>query len=54
MLAYADEGGLGAGATEWIRPRTVRQAAREPLRRARLGPDGPTGTLSFGDGIIPW
>jgi NAD(P)-dependent dehydrogenase (short-subunit alcohol dehydrogenase family) len=34
--------------------RNVREAAREPVRLALLGPDGPTGTFSNDDGVIPW
>ncbi len=34
--------------------RTVQQAAREPVRLALLGPDGPTGTFSSDDGPLPW
>jgi NAD(P)-dependent dehydrogenase (short-subunit alcohol dehydrogenase family) len=34
--------------------RTVQQAAREPVRLALLGPDGPTGTYSNEDGPLPW
>ncbi len=34
--------------------RTVQQAAREPVRLALLGNDGPTGTFSNEDGPIPW
>lgn len=34
--------------------RTVEQAAREPLRLALIGPDGPTGTFSNEDGPLPW
>ncbi len=34
--------------------RTVQQAAREPVRLALLGPDGPTGTFSDEDGPLPW
>ena len=34
--------------------RTVKQAAREPVRLALLGPDGPTGTFSDENGPIPW
>lgn len=34
--------------------RTVEQAAREPVRLALLGPDGPTGTFSDEDGPLPW
>jgi NAD(P)-dependent dehydrogenase (short-subunit alcohol dehydrogenase family) len=33
--------------------RTVEQAAREPVRLALLGPDGPTGTFSNDDGPMP-
>lgn len=35
-------------------PRTVVEAAREPVRLALLGPDGPTGTFSNDAGSIPW
>ncbi len=34
--------------------RTVEQAAREPVRLALLGSDGPTGTYSDENGPIPW
>lgn len=34
--------------------RTVEQAAREPVRLALLGADGPTGTFSNEDGPLPW
>jgi len=34
--------------------RTVEQAAREPVRLALLGPDGPTGTYSEENGPLPW
>jgi NAD(P)-dependent dehydrogenase (short-subunit alcohol dehydrogenase family) len=34
--------------------RTVEEAAREPVRLALLGPDGPTGTFSNEDGPLPW
>ncbi len=34
--------------------RTVEEAAREPVRLALLGPDGPTGTFSDENGTIPW
>lgn len=33
---------------------TVQEAAREPVRLALLGPDGPTGTFSSIDGPVPW
>jgi NAD(P)-dependent dehydrogenase (short-subunit alcohol dehydrogenase family) len=34
--------------------RTVEEAAREPVRLALLGADGPTGTFSDENGPIPW
>jgi NAD(P)-dependent dehydrogenase (short-subunit alcohol dehydrogenase family) len=34
--------------------RTVEHAAREPVRLALIGPDGPTGTFSNEDGPLPW
>jgi len=34
--------------------RTVAEGAREPVRLALLGPDGPTGTFSNEDGPLPW
>jgi NAD(P)-dependent dehydrogenase (short-subunit alcohol dehydrogenase family) len=34
--------------------RTVAEAAREPVRLALLGPDGPTGTFSNDAGAIRW
>jgi NAD(P)-dependent dehydrogenase (short-subunit alcohol dehydrogenase family) len=34
--------------------RTVEQAAREPVRLALLGPEGPTGTYSDENGPVPW
>src|SRR5271154_1285244 len=33
---------------------TAQQGAREPVRLALLGPDGPTGTFSNEDGPLPW
>ena len=33
---------------------TVEEGAREPVRLALLGPDGPTGTYSNSDGPLPW
>lgn len=35
-------------------PRTVEQAAREPVRLALLDVNGPTGTFSNEDGPLPW
>jgi len=34
--------------------RTVEQGAREAVRLALIGTDGPTGTLSDEDGPVPW
>lgn len=34
--------------------RSVEQGARQAVILALLGPDGPTGTLSDEDGVIPW
>lgn len=34
--------------------RTVEEGAREPVRLALLGPDGPTGTFSNEEGQLPW
>jgi NAD(P)-dependent dehydrogenase (short-subunit alcohol dehydrogenase family) len=34
--------------------RSVEEAAREPVRLAVLGPDGPTGTFSDENGTVPW
>jgi len=34
--------------------RTVEEAAREPVRLALLGQDGPTGTFSDENGPVPW
>ncbi len=33
---------------------SVEDGAKEPVRLALLGPDGPTGTFSNADGPIPW
>jgi NAD(P)-dependent dehydrogenase (short-subunit alcohol dehydrogenase family) len=34
--------------------RSVEEAAREPVRLALIGSDGPTGTFSNEDGPLPW
>lgn len=34
--------------------RTVEEGAREPVRLALIGADGPTGTFSDEDGPVPW
>ncbi|HDG8096092.1 TPA: SDR family oxidoreductase [Klebsiella oxytoca] len=39
---------------KFMGPGTVEEAAREPVRVAMLGPDGPTGVFSNFDGLIPW
>jgi NAD(P)-dependent dehydrogenase (short-subunit alcohol dehydrogenase family) len=33
---------------------TVEEGAREPVRLALIGPDGPTGTFSNSEGQLPW
>jgi NAD(P)-dependent dehydrogenase (short-subunit alcohol dehydrogenase family) len=33
---------------------SVEEGAREPVRLALLGPDGPTGTFSNAEGPLPW
>ncbi|MEP7126439.1 MAG: SDR family oxidoreductase [Byssovorax sp.] len=35
-------------------PRTVKEGAREPVRLATLPADGPTGTFSNEEGLLPW
>lgn len=35
-------------------PRPVGEAAKEPVRLALLGDDGPSGTFSKDAGAIPW
>ncbi|HEY9681613.1 MAG TPA: SDR family oxidoreductase [Oculatellaceae cyanobacterium] len=35
-------------------PQTVEEGAREPVRMALLGKDGPTGTFSNTEGPLPW
>ena len=49
QLAYTS-----TGLNNFQGTRTVEQAAREPVRLALLGPDGPTGTFSNEDGPLPW
>ena len=34
--------------------KSVEEGAKEPVRLALLGPDGPTGTLSNSEGPMPW
>lgn len=33
---------------------SLEDAAKEPVRLALLGPEGPTGTFSDRDGLVPW
>jgi NAD(P)-dependent dehydrogenase (short-subunit alcohol dehydrogenase family) len=33
---------------------TVEETAREPVRLALLDADGPTGTFSNAEGVLPW
>lgn len=47
-------GYTSTGLNDYQGHRTVEQAAREPVRLALLGPDGPSGTFSNEDGLIPW
>lgn len=50
----ADPGFTATDLNNFEGTRTVEQAAREPVRLALLGPDGPTGTFSNEDGPLPW
>ena len=34
--------------------RTVEQGARQVVKMALIGPDGPTGTFTDEDGTVPW
>ena len=34
--------------------RSVEEGAREPVRLALIGEDGPTGTFSDENGLVPW
>ena len=45
---------LGFHTGHWEVGLLVAEAAREPVRLALLGPDGPTGTFSNDAGSIPW
>jgi hypothetical protein len=38
----------------YVGTQTVQEGAREPVRLALLGPEGPTGTFSSASGPIPW
>lgn len=42
------------GLTNFMGDQTVEDAARNPVRLALLGPDGPTGTFSDINGPLPW
>lgn len=47
-------GYTATGLTDFQGLRSVEQAARAPVRLALMGPDGPSGTFSNEDGLIPW
>lgn len=47
-------GFTGTDLNNFAGTRTVQEAAREPVRLALLGADGPTGTFSNEDGPLPW
>lgn len=47
-------GYTSTGLNDFQGTRSVEEAAREPVRLALLGPDGPTGTFSNEDGPLPW
>ena len=50
----ADPGFTATDLNNFAGSKTVEEAAREPVRLALLGADGPTGTLSATTGPIPW
>ncbi len=50
----ADPGFTSTDLNNFAGTRTVEQAAREAVRLALLGPDGPTGTFSNENGPVPW
>jgi NAD(P)-dependent dehydrogenase (short-subunit alcohol dehydrogenase family) len=47
-------GFTGTDLNNFAGTRTVEEAAREPVRLALIGPEGPTGTFSNENGPIPW
>ena len=50
----ADPGYTATALNNFSGPRTVEEAAREPVRLALLGDDAPTGTFTNEDGPVPW
>ena len=50
----ASPGFTGTDLNNFAGTRTVEEGAREPVRLALIGADGPTGTLCDEDGPIPW
>jgi len=50
----ADPGFTATDLNNFEGTRTVEQAAREPVRLALLDANGPTGTFSNEDGLLPW
>jgi len=47
-------GFIGTNLNDYAGPGTVEEGAREPVRLALLGSDGPTGTFTRTEGVIPW
>jgi NAD(P)-dependent dehydrogenase (short-subunit alcohol dehydrogenase family) len=47
-------GFTATGLNNFAGTQTVEQAAREPVRLALLGANGPTGTFSSASGPVPW
>ena len=47
-------GFIGTNLNNYAGPGTVEEGALEPVRLALLGPDGPTGTFTRTEGVIPW
>jgi NAD(P)-dependent dehydrogenase (short-subunit alcohol dehydrogenase family) len=50
----ADPGFTSTALNDFNGTRSVEEAAREPVRLALLGSDGPTGTFSDENGTVPW
>jgi NAD(P)-dependent dehydrogenase (short-subunit alcohol dehydrogenase family) len=50
----ADPGFTATALNNFQGTRTVEEGARHIVALALLGPDGPTGTFSNDDGVVPW
>jgi NAD(P)-dependent dehydrogenase (short-subunit alcohol dehydrogenase family) len=50
----ADPGFTKTNLNHYLGTQTVEEGAREAVRLALLGPDGPTGTFSGAAGPLPW